>query len=41
MLLLGAVLLARHCLLVRGLVEAEGWAPGKRRWSGSALICRP
>lgn len=40
LLLLGVVLLIRHCLLVRGLVEAEGWALGKRNRSVSALICR-
>lgn len=41
LLLLGVVLLTRHCLLVRGLVEANRWAPGKRKWAASALICRP
>lgn len=30
LLLLGLVLLTRHCLLVRGLVGAEEWALGKR-----------
>jgi hypothetical protein len=40
LLLLGVVLLTRHCLLVRGLVGSKGWALGKRNQSISSLTCR-
>ena len=41
MLLLGLVLLTRHCLLVRGLVGAKGWALRKRKLVILAPNCRP